>query len=97
MYRIFNIAQDSQIPVPELSQTGDSIDTKTFTFSLSMNNQSASSRELNCLLMIEISNASVLEILAIMTSGCSMIPYKPRTESRDQLMMWRITPTKEDW
>jgi len=47
MYRIFNIAQDSQIPVPELSQTGDSIDTKTFTFSLNVNNQSASSRELN--------------------------------------------------
>ena len=59
MYRIFNIALDSHIPVSESSQTGDSIYTKILTFSLSEYNQSANNWELNSLLMIEINYASV--------------------------------------
>lgn len=34
MYRIFNIVLDSQIPIPELTQTTESTDANVFTFSL---------------------------------------------------------------
>ncbi|MGV7235081.1 MAG: hypothetical protein ACQ9ET_02385 [Nitrosomonadaceae bacterium] len=43
MYRIFNIALDSQIPIPELSTADDSTAAKTFTFSLGGQDQSVNS------------------------------------------------------